>query len=53
MAERKVDVMDLTTHQFQPEAQSGGMGRQNWINLTMRCKPRVNQDSFPRFRFFG
>jgi transposase-like protein len=43
----------LATHQFHPEAQSGGIGRLNWSNLRMRRTPLVNQESLPRLRLAG
>jgi hypothetical protein len=46
-------VGPLATHQFQPAAQSGGIGRPNWSSLTMRRIPRVSQDNLLRFRFVG
>jgi len=50
---RSVWRFALATHQFQPDAHSGGIGRPNCSSLTMRLTPRVNQDSLPRFRLAG
>jgi hypothetical protein len=43
----------LSTHQFYPDAQSGGSGNPNVTILTMRRSPLVNQDKRPRLRFLG
>jgi hypothetical protein len=44
---------ELSTHQFHPDAQSGGRGNPNVTILTMRRSPLVNQDKRPRLRFLG
>jgi hypothetical protein len=46
-------VIILSTHQFYPDAQSGGSGNPNVTILTMRRSPLVNQDKRPRLRFLG
>jgi hypothetical protein len=47
------DRRSLSTHQFYPDAQSGGSGNPNVTILTMRRSPLVNQDKRPRLRFLG
>jgi hypothetical protein len=43
----------LGIYQFSSAPQSGGRGRQDRINLTMRRSPRVNQEVLPRATFLG
>ncbi|WP_342627341.1 hypothetical protein AAC691_13900 [Nguyenibacter vanlangensis] len=50
---RHTGHLDLTTHQFHPDAHNGGIGLRNWRSLTMRRTPRVNQESLLRLMFAG
>ena len=43
----------LTTHQFYPDAHSGGRGSPKVSSLTMRRRPLVNHDSRLRLMFLG
>jgi hypothetical protein len=43
----------LDIYQFSSTPQSCGRGRQDWISLTMRRSPRVNQEVLLRATFLG
>jgi hypothetical protein len=45
------DALDI--YQFSSTPQSCGRGRQDWISLTMRRSPRVNQEVLLRATFLG
>jgi hypothetical protein len=47
------DAKCLDIYQFSSTPQSCGRGRQDWISLTMRRSPRVNQEVLLRATFLG
>ena len=47
----RCDILGI--YQFSSAPQSCGRGRQDWISLTMRRSPRVNQEVLLRATFLG